>query len=195
MEKWIIGLKVIIQLISDPSSPYPEVVEKVCFKELKKKPNDFYINWFLGYVYVKYGLYQKAVGILEPLFYKKTKDEKIGLKLAKAYFNLQKYDNVAKTLFGLNEIPKKDAANYYLGYSLIELGKIAQGIHYLEIYLKHHPSDHLVFCKLGWAYFQLAEYSLSLKAYKSAKTIKPLDKEIEESVELCEMKLKNKINK
>lgn len=194
MKKWIIGLKIVLQLISDPSSPYPEVVEKVCVKELKKKPNDFYINWFLGYVYVKYDLYQKAVGILKPLFLKKKKAGKVGLKLAKAYFNLQNYNNVVKTLSELNEIPEKDVANYYFGYSLVELGKIAQGIHYLEIYLRHHPSDHLVFCKLGWTYFQLAEYSLSLKAYKSAKTIKPLDRRIEESIELCKIKLKN-INK
>ena len=104
---------------------------------------------------------------------------------------MQNYNNVVKTLTELNEIPGKDVANYYLGYSLVELGKIAQGIHYLEIYLKHHPSDHLVFCKLGWAYFQLAEYSLSLRAYKSAKTIKPSDRKIEESIELCKIKIEN----
>ena len=183
MRKWAIVIRIIVQFIIKPSSSYFVVVEKVCQAELKKKPNDFYSNWFLGELYVKYNKHEKALKILEPLHNADRGDKKLELLLARAYFNVKDYE---KVISGLEEIElkEKESATYYLGVSLIERGSAEKGIDYLEKYLMHHPKDYIVHWKLGYEYFRIGEYEKAIDSYDKSRKLKP-NKKIDEDIKIC----------
>lgn len=84
---------------------------------------------------------------------------------------------------------EKDKENYYLGVSLIELGKFSEGIEYLTKYVKYHRKNYIPFVKLGYAYYAQEMYDRALKAYNQAKTLNPSSQEINDSVKLCLEKL------
>ena len=185
MRRIVLAIKFTVYFIIHRSKTYFELVEEVCKNELSKKPNDYYSLWLLSCNYVRQKKYLDAQKCLEELVGLGANNRAVQLKLAKTYFNLRKYKEVKRLLFSSERLRKKDIANYYLGYSLIEIGEKSEGIKYLERYLKYHPKDHLVFCKLGYEYFMLENYEASLQAYRKAEKLDPSNQGLKESIELC----------
>lgn len=190
MKKLLLGLKFIAHFIVKPSSSYFSVVEKVCLKELDMHPNDLFVMLFLADHYVQYKKYDEAYILLESLLELGANSKEVILLLSKVYFNLQQYKEVQQLFANFDVLSYKDTANYYLGYSLIELGKKKEGIKYLNSYLKYHPEDWVVFSFLGYQYFKEGLYDISLEAYTKADRLNPSKKEIEKSIEMCKEKLK-----
>jgi tetratricopeptide (TPR) repeat protein len=190
MKKLLLGLKFIAHFIVKPSSSYFSVVEKVCLKELDIHPNDLFVMLFLADHYVQYKKYDKAHIFLESLLELGVENREVILLLSKVYYNLQQYNKVEQLLANSDVLSDKDVGNYYLGYSLIELGKRKEGINYIEIYLKSHPKDWIVFSFLGYQYFKEKLYDLALEAYMKADRLNPSKKEIKDSIDLCKKKLK-----
>ncbi|MCP4346311.1 MAG: tetratricopeptide repeat protein [Desulfobacterales bacterium] len=181
----ILMLKIIIRLIIQPSCSYFCVVEKICKTELEKHPQDLYIKKFLANHYIQYKKYDEACFLLEYLISSEKYNRAVMLMMSKMYFNLGQYDKVEQLLSNSESLFDKDTANYYLGYSLIELGKVRDGIEYLNKYLKHHSKDYIVFWKLGYEYYKQRQYELALEAYRKSEKLNPSKKEIKDSIDLC----------
>jgi tetratricopeptide (TPR) repeat protein len=190
MKKLLLGLKFIAHFIVKPSSSYFSVVEKVCLKELDKHPNDLFVMLFLADHYVQYKKYDEACILLESLLELSSNSKEVILLLSKVYFNLQQYKKVKQLFANFDVLSDKDIANYYLGYSLIELGKRNEGIKYLNSYLKYHPKDWVVFSFLGYQYFKEGLYDIALEAYTKADRLNPSKREVKKSIEMCKEKLK-----
>ena len=60
----------------------------------------------------------------------------------------------------------------------------------MNIYLKHHPKDWMVFAFMGYEYFKNGLYDLALEAYMKANRLNPSKKEIKDSIVMCREKLK-----
>ena len=193
MKRLLLGLKFIIVFISKPSISYFEVIQKVCLKELDKHPNDLFVMMFLADHYAQYKKYDEAQVLLESLLDKGANNKEVILLLSKVYFNLHQYDRVERLLSQFDMLSDKDIANYYLGYSLIELGKRKEGIEYLSIYVKYHSKDWKVWSLLGFQYFKEEIYDMALDSYIEADKLNPDKKEIRSSIELCKDKLKSRI--
>ncbi|MBC8548774.1 MAG: hypothetical protein H8D23_03905 [Candidatus Brocadiales bacterium] len=185
MKRVLLGLKFIVNFIIKPSSSYFSVVEKVCLKELDKHPNDLFVMYFLADHYVQYKKYDEAHILLESLLQQDADRKEVILLLSKVYFNLQKYKQVKQLFVNFDVLSDKDIANYYLGYSLVELEKRDEGIKYLNRYLKHHPKDYNVFAIVGYQYYKEKMYDLALEAYRQAEKLNPSKKEITDSINLC----------
>jgi tetratricopeptide (TPR) repeat protein len=112
------------------------------------------------------------------------------LLLARAYFKLAQYAKVEQLLVNHGILTDKDKENYYLGDSLIELGRFGEGAEYLKRYVKYHPRDYIAFVRLGYAYFKEELYDLALEAYRQAEILNPQKIEIKDSINLCYEKLK-----
>ena len=185
MRKWILLFKTILRFASKPSRSYFSVVEEVYKTELTKRPNDPYLVWFLGNIYVRHKKYKEAEILLESLFHNGLVNNPLVLLLSKTYFNLGQYKKVAQLLKGSERLSDRDIENYYLGYSLIELGEIGEAIKYFKIYLEHHPKDYKVFAMLGSQYYKEKLYDLALDAYRKAERLNPSKIEIKDSINLC----------
>ena len=190
MKKLLLGFKFIVRFIIKPSDSYFEVVQKVCLEELDKKPNDLFLMLFLADHYVQYKKYDEAHILLESLLNLGTKSKEIILLLSKAYFNLQQYKKIVDLFDEFDVLADKDIGNYYLGYSLIELGKRKEGIMLLNKYIKHHSDDWIVLSLLGYQYFKEGEYDKALDSYIKAEKLNPSKKEIKGSIKKCKEKLK-----
>lgn len=190
MKKIILPLKIIFLFIANPSRSYFSVVEEVYKKELKKSPDDPYLLWFLGNIYVRYQKYKEAEILLESLLSRGRINKALILLLSKVYFNLLKYEDVKKILGTSDGIPDKEVANYYLGYSLIELGQPEEGVEYIKKYSEVNNTDFKIFGKLGYEYYKQKKYDLALEAYRKAEKLNPSKEEIKESIDLCLEKLK-----
>ena len=193
MKKLLLGFKFIVRFIIKPSDSYFEVVQKVCLEELDKKPNDLFLMLFLADHYVQYKKYDEAHILLESLLNLGTKSKEIILLLSKAYFNLQQYKKIVDLFDEFDVLADKDIGNYYLGYSLIELGKRKEGILLLNKYIEHHPDDWIVLSLLGSQYFKEGEYDKALDSYMKAEKLNPSKKEIQGSIKKCKEKLKTQI--
>ena len=190
MKKLLLGIRFIAHFILKPSSSYFSVIENVCLKELDKHPNDLFVMLFLADHYVQYKKYDEACIFLESLLEKDATGKEVILLLSKVYFNLHQFKKVKQLFENFDVLSDKDTANYYLGYSLVELGKRKEGIKYLNSYLKYHPDDWVVFSFLGYQYFKEGLYDIALEAYTEAYRLDPSKKEIEKSIEMCKEKLK-----
>jgi len=191
MRKLVLLFKLSISLITPPYYSFFITTERLCKKEIEKRPNDIYSIWLLSYIYVQNDKYEEAQILLESLINRGIDRKAIKLLLSRVYFNLRQYEKVEKILSRFEKLTDKDTANYYIGYSLIELGKVDEGIKYLEIYLKHHPKDYMVLWKLGYEYFKHEQYNLALEAYRKAEKLNPSKKEIKDGIDLCIENLKN----
>ncbi len=189
MRRWILVLRIGLRLVFRPSSSHFHLVEELCKGELEKRPNDRYAMWFLANHYVKYEKYQEAEILLEALIDLGRDSKSVMLLLSRVYFNLGKYSKVEQILRDSAKLSDKDTANYYLGYSLIELGKNERGITYLNRYIKHHPKDYWALCKLGSVYYRKGMYDDALKSYEKAEKIEPSKEEIKEGINLCFKKI------
>lgn len=165
------------------------MAENILKKKMERRPGDPNVMWVLANLYVWYGKYTAAVGLLESLLKLKPDSRGSRLLLARAYFNLGQYENVAQTLTNSDVLSNKDKENYYLGDSLIQLRRFSEGINYLETYARRYSKDYLVFVRLGYAYYQEGLYGDALKAYQRAGMMKPSQKEIQSSINLCHEKL------
>ena len=192
LKKIFIGSKIIKELIFKPSKPYFTIVEKVCLEQLEKKPNDCFIKWFLSNHYVNYKRFESAQALLESLKAKGPVSRIVILLLSRVYFNLQQYDKVVEVLDGYESLYESDIHNYYLGYSFSELKMFEDATRYLRVYVKHYRKDYVGFVRLGYAYYMLRKYNLSLDAYKKAEGLKPEKNEIRESIDQCIKMLKRK---
>lgn len=185
----IMTLKVILDLVRHPTFSYFCVVERTCISELKKNPDNYYAMWFLGSLYVDHNKNQEAIILLETLINSNMSGTNVVIYLARAYFHMHDYGQVIEVLSRLDNIPKKSSANYYIGYSLIELGQVSNGIDYLNVYLDHHPKDYMVLWKLGYEYSKQNKIELALSAYEEAAKINPSVKEIQDNIRNCYEKL------
>ena len=190
MKKWLLGFKFIVHFISEPSSSYFEVVQKVCLKELDKHPNDLFVMLFLADHYVQYKKYDEAHILLESLLELGANSKEVILLLSKVYFNLQQYKKVEHLFANFDVLSDKDIANYHLGYSIIKLGKRKEGIKHLNTYVKYHSDDWMVLSLLGYQYFKEGLYDIALESYMKAEKLNPTKKEIKNSIEMCKEKLK-----
>ncbi len=185
LKKFLIGSKAVFRLILKPSMSYFSVVEKVCLDQLKINPNDRYIRWFLSNHYAKYKKFDCAEVLLESLVEEGPVNRMVMLLLSRVYFNLEKYKKVVDVLYGYRELNEEDLHNYYLGYSFVHIKNFERAIEYLRRYVKHHQKDYVGFVRLGYAYYMIGEYKLSLEAYNNADSLNPGKEEIKESIDLC----------
>jgi len=165
------------------------MAEDILKKRLGKQPEDHNAMWILANFYVWYKKYTEALGLLESLLKLKPDSRGVKLLLARVYFNLGKYENVVRILGNSRILYSKDKENYYIGDSLIELGKFKEGIKYLDEYARHYSRDYLVFVRLGYAYYKVGSYEEALKTYQRAAALNPSKKEIQDSINLCSEKL------
>lgn len=191
MNKFVFLFKLIIRLIVKRSSTYFSVVEEVCKTALKRNPNDSPVKLFLGDLYVQHNRNKEAIAVLESLLESGKENKKVISRLSRAYFNSGEYSNVIRVLGKLDKISEKQNITYYLGFSLIELGKIEEGIEHLKGYLKHHPKDYMVLWKIGYEYFRQGKYDLALEAYQQAAKLNPSEERIGDAIDKCVEKMKN----
>jgi tetratricopeptide (TPR) repeat protein len=190
MRKWILALKIIWRLIIQPSGSYFVIVEEMCKKELYKRPNDIYSIWLLSNHYVRYKKFHEAQILLESLVEIDRNRKSAILLLSKVYFKLENYEKVVELLINLEKLAAKDPENYYIGYSLIEMGRFEEAIKYLDRYVHHYAKDYVPFVRLGYAYYMDKRYDLALEAYIKANKLNPSENEIKNSIEMCKEKLK-----
>lgn len=191
MRKLVLLFKTLFYLIVKPSRSYFSVVEEVYKTELNKRPNDPYLLWFLGNIYVRYKKYNEAEILLESLFNKGFVNKALILLLSKVYFNLRRYKDVEEILRRLEKIPDKEVANYYLGCSLIKLCQSIKGIEYIEKYLKYNSKDYMIYWKLGYEYYKEKKYEKALAAYRNAEKLNSTKKEIKEGIDACIREIQN----
>ncbi|BBO68587.1 hypothetical protein DSCA_25170 [Desulfosarcina alkanivorans] len=190
IEKIILGFKIIAGLITNPTASYFSVVEKVCLKELNKKPDNRFIKLFLSSQYLDHNQLDESKKLLESLLDHESNNYSTILLLSRVYFKSKQYKEVVDLLGCYEKLRESDSHNYYLGYSFIELREFESAINYLEKYVKHYPKDYIGFVRLGYAYNMIKKYDLSLKAYKKAEALNPNEQNIKNSIELCLKKLK-----
>ena len=167
------------------------MAENILKKKLERKAEDHNVMWILANFYVWYRKYAEALELLESLLKLKPNSRGVKLLLARVYFNLGKYESVVRILGNSRALDSRDKENYYIGDSLIELGKFKEAIKYLDQYARHYSKDYLVFVRLGYAYYKEGLYEEALKAYQRAATLNPSKKEIQESMNLCSQKVMN----
>ena len=185
IQKWLLLLRIIwIAMLKSSSCNWSEA-ENIVKKKLIKKPNETFLLWILGNVYVQNHKYAEAEPILENLVGKLKKKKKLRLLLSKVYFNQQKYENVLKLLLNYEGLRDKDEHNYYLGVSLMKLGNYDEAITYLKKHAQRHSENYGPFVQLGYAYYMGRQYKLALDAYRRAEVLNPTQKEIKESILLC----------
>ena len=185
VKKIILLLKLSFLIIFPPYDSLYKKGEKMCEREIKKRPKEPYTIWFLSYFKVQQEKYEEAKNLLESLIAEGFNKRSVLFLLSKAYFNLGKYADVKKTLEKLDDIPDKEVANYYFGYSLIELHQANKGIKYLEKYATYNFTDYNVFWKIGYEYYNQNQYNKALKAFKRANELNPSKKEIKDCIAQC----------
>ena len=187
IKKWALLLKILWIVILKPSSCNWSEAQYLVKKELIKKPNDTFLLWVLGNVYVQNHKYAEAEPILENLVgkVKKKQETKLRLILSMVYFKQQKYENVIKLLLNYEGLRDKDVNNYYLGISLMKLGNFKEAIIYLKKYVQHYSKHYIPFIELGGAYYKEKQYSLALDAFKKAEILNPTQKDIKKLIDLC----------
>jgi tetratricopeptide (TPR) repeat protein len=171
------------------------MVENVLKKRLDKKPENHNAMWILANFYVWHEKYAEALGLLELLLKSKPDSRGVIMLLARVCFNLGQYEYVTQILSSSGVLSDKDKENYYLGDSLIEIGRFREGINYLKKYAQRYSKDYLVFVRLGYAYYKEGLYEDALKAYQRAAILSPGRKEIQDSIYLCSEKLTSKTNR
>lgn len=191
MRKWKLLLKTILSFVVKPSRSYFSVVEEVYKKELSKMPNDPYLLWFLGNIYVRYKKYKEAEILIESLYFNGSVNKALVLILSKIYFNLQKYDRVVEMLEDYEQLYEKDLHNYYIGYSLTRLERFGDAVKYLQNYVKHFQKEYIGFVTLGYAYYMDKVYDRALLAYQQAEKLNP-QQEIKEKINLCNKKIEQR---
>ena len=119
-----------------------------------------------------------------------TGEEKRGLilLLGQVYYSLGEYHKVEQVLSIPGKLRDSDKETYYLGYSLIELGKFKEAAELLIKYTRYHQKDYLPFVHLGYAFFKAQMYDLALDAYLKAEKLNPKNVEIKEDINLCREK-------
>jgi tetratricopeptide (TPR) repeat protein len=189
MGKWILMFELFVRSILPPFYSF-SYIERICIRKLEKWPDNDNVLWFLANYYMWHKKYEPAQGLLERLVIIYPDSKSVKLLLANAYYILGRHSRVAQLLLESDILSKQDKENYYLGYSLLELGKFDGAIKYLDVYVRHYPKDYIPFVKLGYAYYMKGLYDQALTAYRHAQKLNPSNKEIEDSIELCLMKMK-----
>jgi len=189
-------LEVFIRSIFPPFYSF-SLVERICKRKLKKRPNNHKAIWLLSNLYLWYGKNQEARIQLESLMKFGIARRADKLLLSKAYYRLGLYKKVEKILGEGNVLSDKDIENCYMGSSLVELGKFEIAITYLERFLyNHNTKDYLVFTRLGYAYYMAGIYDHALRMYKQAEKLKPTEKGIKDNIKLSDVitiKIKSQI--
>lgn len=190
IRKYVILFKAAISLIFPPyeDDSHYDKVKKICNKEIKRHPEDIFANWFLAYAHVNQKNYNEAQTILETLVSSGVNNKAVICLLSRVYFNIKDFAKVIGIL-EKTHIKDGDSAKYYLGISLVELGRIKEGIDHLEKYRIHHSRDYNVLWKLGYEYFRIKEYEKALNCYIEARRLKPGVK-LDEGIKLCYERLK-----
>ena len=52
-------------------------------------------------------------------------------------------------------------------------------------YVRVYPNDYLPFVRLGYSYYMQGLYDLAVEAYKEAERLNPTEKEIKDTITLC----------
>jgi tetratricopeptide (TPR) repeat protein len=162
------------------------LIENILNKKISKNPNNTFAKWILANYYVEYKKYQEAALILESLqdYYKNNKATL--LLLARIYYNLNQPEKVIKILDKGKVLLENDKENYYYGISLMELGKHADSIPYLERYLKNHKiKDSKVYINIGICYYKISSYKEALCNYEKAKNLGGDKEEIANLINSC----------
>jgi tetratricopeptide (TPR) repeat protein len=139
--------------------------------------------------------YGSAKGPLER-FVAAKKEERGALQLlSRVYFNLGDYEGVVRILNRGELLNPQDSENYYMGASLLELGRFEAAAEFLRIYTAHYKTDWEVFVRLGYARYCAGLYDLAADSYEMAERLNPSAPEIGESIARCRAKLKSRASK
>lgn len=183
IRKWLLLIELGIRCIIPPFYSFA-MLEKVCKKKLDKRPNDLGVLWVLSNFYISYEKYADAQIHLETLMKLGIDTKPVRLLLARAYFLQGQYNKTEQLLNKPKILSDKDIANYYLGYSLMELGNLNDAIKYLNKCVNHHPKEYKPFVCLGYAYYKQGRYDFALDAYRRAYKLNPSG-EIKNDIDIC----------
>lgn len=193
MGKKTLLFELFLRSILPPFYSY-KMVENVCKKKLKKRPNDKNVLWVLSNLYINYKKYDKARLHLETLVNQGIDTKSVRLLLARIYYKQSQYEKVKNILKQGAVLSPDDKENYYIGDSLVELKDYEASIKYFNEYLKNHKSEYVPFVKLGYAYYMRGSYDLAIDAYYSAERLNPNNAEIKDSIEICLNEIKKSQN-
>jgi tetratricopeptide (TPR) repeat protein len=155
-----------------------------------KYPHKRQAYWILGNFYVWYGKYEDAKTVFEKLIDQNISKNPDLLVLAKVYYRLNMYVNVVKVLNKGSILQYNSIENCYLGSSYVELNKYDKAIKFLKRYVgNHNIKDHLIYARLGYAYYMSGKFYHALESYQHAKQLKPSEQRIDDNISLCMEKL------
>ena len=189
MKKWFFIIRLGIILITPPFSSFFTKYEKFFKNRLAKNPNDRSSLWCLSNLYMWYKKYDEAKHRLELLTAGGEKRRASILLPGHAYYALKEYHKVEEILTIPKMLRDSDKETYYLGCSLIELGKFKKAAELIEKYTKHHQKNFLPYVHRGYAYFKAEMYDFALDSYLKAEKLNPTEKEIKESINICRQKI------
>jgi tetratricopeptide (TPR) repeat protein len=188
MGKKTLLLELFLRSILPPFYSF-SMVERVCKKKLKLRPNDKDVLWILSNLYINYREFKKAKIYLEMLHNIGVNTKAVRLLLSRVYYHLEIYSKVKAILTEQPVLSDKDKENYYLADSLIQLKEFDSAVKYLSTYLENNKKNYEPFVKLGYVFYMQGLYDRALNAYKTAEKIHPNDTEIKKSIELCKGKI------
>ncbi len=182
--KSLLVLELLVRAVVPPFYSLP-LFERICERKLKRTPDDPAVLWLLGNLYLWHRRYDKVIKPLKRLVDLGRESREVRLSLARAYFQMKRHRDVEEVLTKPGVLTKKDQENYYLGDSLVNLGKYENAIEYLVNYVRYHTKESLPLVRLGYAYYKAGMFDLALDAYQRAGTLDPANAEIQRSIELC----------
>jgi tetratricopeptide (TPR) repeat protein len=182
-------LRLGIYLLRPPYRSFRLKAEQFCESQLRKDETDSSSRWLLGNLYVGRKEYASAREHLERLVAEGKLQRRVLLLLSEVYFNLEEHESVERILNGGDLLSAKDTGNYYLGYSLLKLGKFNEAAKFLAVYTARHSKNWQPFVHLGYAFFKAGLYRQAIQSYETAERLNPSALDIKNSIALCREKL------
>jgi len=175
----------IVRILIPPFYSF-ERLEKYCKAQIEKYPKLFLPRWFLADLYKNNEKYEEARRVYNEIKKLGIMQQKELLDFGYILFKLEDYYAVVDTLLPIVDEKTNDKnSSWFLGVSLMKVGKYDKAIPYIERVIELGSRRYEDYWYLGFCYHQNKNYENALNNYRSALTLRPDSEELRKNMALA----------